>query len=87
MIGQVKTLPGFVRGIWTTDGTTGLSFQLHADENVARQLVDNATVPPAQRSSSAPPECSQSSAIPPGPPDISRQGTSPHWRDGSRGRR
>lgn len=46
MIGQVKTLPGFIRGIWTTDGTTGLSFQLYADENVGRQLVDNATVPP-----------------------------------------
>jgi hypothetical protein len=46
MIGQVKTLPGFIRGIWTTDGTTGLSFQLYADENVARQLVGNATVPP-----------------------------------------
>jgi hypothetical protein len=46
MIGQVKTLPGFIRGIWTTDGTTGLSFQLYADEDVARQLVDNATVPP-----------------------------------------
>jgi hypothetical protein len=46
MIGQVKTLPGFVRGIWTTDGTTGLSFQLYSDEDVARQLVDNASVPP-----------------------------------------
>ena len=39
MIGQVKTLPGFIRGIWTTDGTTGLSFQLYADEDVAQQLV------------------------------------------------
>jgi hypothetical protein len=46
MIGLVKTLPGFIRGIWTTDGTTGLSFQLYADEAVARQLVDHATVPP-----------------------------------------
>ncbi len=45
MIGQVKTLPGFIRGIWTTDGTTGLGFQLYADEDVARQLVDTATVP------------------------------------------
>jgi hypothetical protein len=46
MIEQVKTLPGFVRGIWATDGTTGLSFQLYADENLARQLAGNATVPP-----------------------------------------
>lgn len=46
MIGQVKNLPGFIRGIWATDGTTGLSFQLYADEDVARQLVDNVTVPP-----------------------------------------
>ena len=46
MIGQVKTLPGFIRGIWATDGTTGLSFQLYADEDVARQLAGNATVPP-----------------------------------------
>ncbi len=46
MIGQVKTLPGFIRGIWATDGTTGLSFQLYAGEDVPRQLVDNAAVPP-----------------------------------------
>jgi hypothetical protein len=46
MIERLKSLPGFVRGTWATDGTTGLSFQLYADENVARKLVETVAMPP-----------------------------------------
>jgi len=35
----VKALPGFVRGTWTTDGTSGLSFVLVDNEAVAKELA------------------------------------------------
>ncbi len=46
LVGHVRTIPGFVRGTWTTDGTTGLSFQLFNDEAVARNIAANAVLPP-----------------------------------------
>lgn len=46
LIGFVKIIPGFVRGTWTNDGTTGLSFQLYENETVARNVVANAALPP-----------------------------------------
>lgn len=46
LIGYVSALPGFVRGTWTDDGTTGLSFQLYDDEATARKIAENASMPP-----------------------------------------
>ncbi|HEX8769550.1 MAG TPA: hypothetical protein VF711_02135 [Acidimicrobiales bacterium] len=46
LIGMVKSVPGFVRGTWTTDGKTGLSFLLFETEQAARALADNAGMPP-----------------------------------------
>jgi hypothetical protein len=46
LVGFVKSLPGFVRGTWTTDGSRGLSFLVFASEESARALADNAFVPP-----------------------------------------
>lgn len=36
----VSTRPGFVRGTWSSDGSTGLSFQLWEDEASAREHVE-----------------------------------------------
>ena len=46
LVGFIKSLPGFVRGTWTTDGTRGLSFLVFESEAAARGLADNAFVPP-----------------------------------------
>lgn len=46
VVGLVTSVPGFVRGTWTTDGTTGLSFILFESEDAARGIADNASIPP-----------------------------------------
>jgi hypothetical protein len=46
LIGLVKSVPGFVRGTWTSDGTRGLSFLLFQSEQAACALADNAAMPP-----------------------------------------
>lgn len=46
LVGMLKSVPGYVRGTWTTDGTTGLSFILFESEEVARGVADNAKMPP-----------------------------------------
>ncbi len=43
---MVKSVPGFVRGTWTTDGRRGLSFIVFESEAAARGLADNASMPP-----------------------------------------
>ena len=42
----VKSVPGFVRGTWTSDGRRGLSFIVFESEASARGLAENATMPP-----------------------------------------
>lgn len=46
LVGFVKSVPGFVRGTWTTDGMRGLSFLVFASEEAARAVAANAAVPP-----------------------------------------
>jgi hypothetical protein len=46
LVGMLKSVPGYVRGTWTTDGTTGLSFILFESEEAARGIADNASMPP-----------------------------------------
>jgi quinol monooxygenase YgiN len=41
-----KAAPGFVRGTWANDATTGLSFIVMADEASARAMAANTQVPP-----------------------------------------
>ena len=43
---MTKSLPGFIRGTWTTNGRHGLSFILFETEAAARGLADNASLPP-----------------------------------------
>lgn len=43
---MVKSVPGFVRGTWTTDGRRGLSFLVFESDEAARRLVVNASMPP-----------------------------------------
>lgn len=45
-VGMLKSVPGFVRGTWTTDGRRGLSFIVFDNEQSARAVVANAAVPP-----------------------------------------
>lgn len=46
LVGMLKSVPGYVRGTWTSDGTTGVSFILLESEEAARRLADNASMPP-----------------------------------------
>jgi hypothetical protein len=46
LIAMVKSVPGFVRGTWTTDGKRGLSFIVFDNEESARAMAANASVPP-----------------------------------------
>ena len=46
LVTMVKSVPGFVRGTWTTDGRRGLSFLLFASQEGAQGLADNASMPP-----------------------------------------
>jgi hypothetical protein len=43
---MMKSIPGFVRGTWTTDGRRGLSFIVFESEDVARGVAANAKLPP-----------------------------------------
>jgi hypothetical protein len=46
LVGMIKSVPGFVRGTWTTDGKRGLSFIVFNSEEAARAVAANASVPP-----------------------------------------
>ena len=46
LVTLVKSVPGFVRGTWTTDGRRGLSFLLFESQESAQGLADNAAMPP-----------------------------------------
>lgn len=46
VIGFTRSVPGFVRGTWTSDGRRGLSFILFDNEESARAVATNAAVPP-----------------------------------------
>ena len=46
LVGWAKSVPGFVRGTWTTDGRRGVSFVVFDNEQSARSVVANAAVPP-----------------------------------------
>ena len=46
LVTMVKSVPGFVRGTWTTDGRRGLSFLLFESQESAQGLADNAAMPP-----------------------------------------
>lgn len=43
---MVKEVPGFVRGTWLADGRRGLSVVVFESEAAARDLADNAAMPP-----------------------------------------
>ena len=47
LIGSVKTVPGFVRGTWTTDGSKGVSMVIMESEEAALEMAANASIPPA----------------------------------------
>ncbi len=46
LVTMMKSVPGFVRGTWTTDGRRGLSFLLFESQESAQGLADNASMPP-----------------------------------------
>jgi quinol monooxygenase YgiN len=46
LVTMVKSVPGFVRGTWTTDGRRGLSFLLFESQESAQALAANASMPP-----------------------------------------
>ncbi|MBA3287536.1 MAG: hypothetical protein H0U21_05860 [Acidimicrobiia bacterium] len=46
VVNMSKETPGFVRGIWLTDGASGLSIQLFDSEETARGVAANASMPP-----------------------------------------
>ncbi|MDT4957820.1 MAG: hypothetical protein QOD31_1619 [Pseudonocardiales bacterium] len=46
LIGFVKTVPGFVRGTWTTDGSKGVSMVIMESEEAALEMAANASIPP-----------------------------------------
>ncbi|HEX2272779.1 MAG TPA: hypothetical protein VHG90_02785 [Acidimicrobiales bacterium] len=43
---SLRSMPGFVRGTWTTDGKRGLSFIVFESEEAARALADDSSGPP-----------------------------------------
>ena len=43
---QVKAVPGFVRGTWASDGNTGISFILMENEESAKQMMGDRSIPP-----------------------------------------
>lgn len=42
----LRSMPGFVRGTWTTDGKRGLSFLVFESEEAARGLAEDSSGPP-----------------------------------------
>jgi hypothetical protein len=41
-----RDFPGFVRGLWLSDGTTGLAIEVLESEEAAREAAANASIPP-----------------------------------------
>jgi hypothetical protein len=46
LVAMIKSVPGFVRGTWATDGKRGLSFIVFDSEESARAVAANASIPP-----------------------------------------
>ena len=46
LVTMLKSVPGFLRGTWTTDGQRGLSFLLFESADTAHGVADNASLPP-----------------------------------------
>ena len=46
LVTMLKSVPGFIRGTWTTDGRRGLSFLLFESQESAEGLAANASMPP-----------------------------------------
>jgi hypothetical protein len=46
LVTMLKSVPGFVRGTWVTDGHRGLSFLLFESQESAEGLAANASMPP-----------------------------------------
>ena len=46
LVTMLKSVPGFVRGTWVTDGRRGLSFLLFESQESAEALAANASMPP-----------------------------------------
>ena len=46
LVTMLKSVPGFVRGTWTTDGRRGLSFLLFESQETAEGVAANASMPP-----------------------------------------
>lgn len=47
VVTMVRSVPGFVRGTWMTDGQRGISFVVFESEEVARGVAANASMPPS----------------------------------------
>ena len=46
LVTMLKSVPGFARGTWTTDGSRGLSFLLFESQESAEGVAANASMPP-----------------------------------------
>jgi 2-phosphoglycerate kinase len=46
LIETVKAVPGFVRGTWATNGKTGTSFIVVEDEQAAKEMAGDRSIPP-----------------------------------------
>ncbi len=46
LVTMLKSVPGFVRGTWATDGQRGLSFLLFESKETAEGVAANASMPP-----------------------------------------
>ena len=46
LVTMLKSVPGFVRGTWTTDGRRGLSLLLFESQETAEGVAANASMPP-----------------------------------------
>ena len=46
LVTMVKSVPGVVRGTWTSDGRRGISFLLFESQDSAQGLAANASMPP-----------------------------------------
>ena len=46
LVSMLKSVPGFLRGTWTTDGQRGLSFLLFESQETAEGIAANASMPP-----------------------------------------
>ena len=46
LVTMLKSVPGFARGTWTTDGRRGLSLLLFESQETAEGVAANASMPP-----------------------------------------